>query len=268
MPDILHPGKTYHRTIAGMSQMDYIVYIPKEKKNIPRIMYSIHGISRNAEEHIAGFIPQAERYGAVIIAPLFPKTNFPRYQQLGTSVNQQRADMAFNQVLQDAHEWLQIAPPPMHMFGFSGGGQFVHRYAMFYPKRVARMVLAAPGWYSFPDPERKYPFGIKSSCDWPNLTFAMESFLQIPTLVMVGEEDDLRDADLNKTRAIDSFQGLNRVERAERWTAAARALGRSYDISTDFRLELVPNASHAYSSYLAHPPFAENIFSFLFEARD
>lgn len=267
MTDTLHPGKIYHRTIDGMSQMNYIVYIPKERRDETKIIYTIHGISRNAEEHITGFIPQAEQYGTVIIAPLFPKNNFPRYQQLGTSVNKERADMAFDQVLQDAHEWLKIPPAPMHLFGFSGGGQFVHRYAMFYPKRVARMVLAAPGWYSFPDPERKYPYGIKSTRDWPKLTFAMESFLQIPTLVMVGENDDLRDRDLNKARAIDSFQGLNRIERAERWTAAARALGRSYGISANFRLEQVTNASHAYESYLAHPPFAENIFGFLFEER-
>jgi hypothetical protein len=267
MTDTLSPGKIYHRTIDGISQTNYIVYTPKESGDEPRIMYAIHGISRNAIEQIEGFIPQAERYRAVIIAPLFPKTDFPRYQQLGTSVNQERADIAFNQVLQDAHEWLKIPPAPMHLFGFSGGGQFVHRYALFYPKRVARMVLAAPGWYSFPDPERKYPYGIKSSRNWPNLTFAMDRFLQIPTLVMVGEEDDLRDSDLNKARDIDSFQGLNRIERAEHWTAAARALGRSYDISTDFRLVQVPNASHAYLSYLTHPPFADNIFSFLFEER-
>lgn len=268
MTDILHPGKIYHRTIAGMSQMDYIVYIPKERSDETRIMCTIHGISRNALEHIKGFIPQAERYGSVIVAPLFPRINFPRYQQLGTSANQERADMAFNNILQDAQEWLNLPSAPILIFGFSGGGQFAHRYAMFYPKRVAKMVLAAPGWYSFPDPEQKYPYGIKSSLNWPKLTFAMEKFLQIPTLVLVGEEDDLRDADLNKERAIDAFQGLNRVERAEHWTAAARALGRSYDISTDFRLEMVPNANHAYESYLAHPPFAENVFDFLFEGRN
>ena len=267
MTDILHPGKIYHRTIDGISQMDYIVYIPKERDDETKIMYTIHGISRNALEHIKGFIPQAERHGTVLIAPLFLKTPFPRYQQLGTSVNQERADMAFNNVLQDAHEWLEIPLAPIRMFGFSGGGQFAHRYAMFYPKRIAKMVLAAPGWYSFPDPEQKYPYGIKPSTDWPNLTIAMEKFLQIPTLVMVGEEDGLRDVDLNKARAIDAFQGLNRIERAEHWTAAARALGRSYDIPTDFRLEQVPNASHAYESYMAHPPFAENVFNFLFENR-
>jgi hypothetical protein len=260
----LQPGTIHHRSIDGMSQMRYFVYIPQQTAEKSKILYSIHGISRNADEHIQGFIAQAERYGAIIIAPLFPKEDFPRYQQLGTSVNQERADMAFDHVLQDAHEWLGIPPAPMHMFGFSGGGQFLHRYAMFYPKRVARMVLTAPGWYTFPDPERKFPYGIKSTRDWPNLKFAMEKFLKIATLVMVGEEDDLRDKDLNKVREIDSFQGLNRVERAERWTASAQALGRAYGISSNFRLEGVPNASHAYESYLAHPPFAEKVFSFLF----
>lgn len=28
--------------------------------------------------------------------------------------------------------------------------------------------------------------------------------------------------------------------------------------------EMVPNANHAYESFLAHPPFAEQVFSFLF----
>ena len=46
---------------------------------------------------------------------------------------------------------------------------------------------------------------------------------------------------------------------------ANRNLARSYDLAADFRLETVPNASHAYESYLAHPPFAEQIFDFLFE---
>lgn len=267
MTEKLQPGTTYHRSIDGMSQMTYFAYIPSQGVDVTKVLFSIHGISRNAEEHIQGLIPQAEKHGAVIIAPLFLKTRFPRYQQLGTSINLERADMAFHHVLQDAQEWLNIATTPMRLFGFSGGGQFLHRYAMFYPQRVARMALAAPGWYTFPDPDRKYPFGIKSTKEWPNLKFAMEKFLQIPTLVMVGDEDDLRDKDLNKIREIDSFQGFNRIERAERWTAAAQALGRAYDISTDFRLENIPNASHAYESYLSHPPFAEKIFDFLFEDR-
>jgi len=265
--DKIQPGKIYQRQIDGMSQMQYFVYIPQQASAENKIFYSIHGISRNAEEHIQGFIAQAEKHGVIIVAPLFEKKDYPRYQQLGVTANQQRADMAFNHVLQDVHGWLGIPPKPMHLFGFSGGGQFLHRYAMFYPTRIARMVLAAPGWYTFPDPERKYPYGIKSTKEWPNLHFMLESFLQIATLTIVGEVDDLRDKDLNKIREIDSFQGFNRIERAERWTAAIRALGRSYDITTNTQLELIPNASHAYESYISHPPFAERIFDFLFSGQ-
>lgn len=259
------PGVIHHRTITGMSQMDYFVYIPETSPVSEKILYTIHGISRNAEEHIKGFIAQAERHGAILVAPHFLKLHFPRYQRLGSNAQKERADMAFDHVLQDVQEWLEVSPAPMRMFGFSGGGQFVHRYAMFYPKRVYRTVIAASGWYTFPDPERKYPYGLKSTKEWPQLTFSLEKFLKIPTLVMVGEEDDLRDRDLNKHREIDSFQGLNRVERAERWVNANRNLARAYDISADFRLENIPNASHAYESYLGHSPFAEQVFDFLFE---
>jgi len=243
--------------------MDYFVYIPQDWIE-ERILFTIHGISRNAEEHIQRFTNQAEKYGSVIVAPLFTKSNFTRYQQLGTTAKQERADMAFDQVRQDVHEWLGIGTGPMRIFGFSGGGQFLHRYAMFYPKRIARMVLTAPGWYTFPDPERRYPYGIRSTKDWPGLKFSMDLFLKVPTLVLVGDDDDLRDKDLNKNRRIDAFQGLNRIERAERWIGSLRALAQSFGIQGDYRLEHIPNASHAYESYMDHPPFAGKIFSFLF----
>ena len=263
MTDGLQPAKTYHRKIDGMMHMDYFVYIPKNWLK-ERILFTIHGISRNAEEHIQKFTHQAEKYGCVVVAPLFTKSNFPRYQQVGTSAKQERADMAFDQVRQDVYEWLGVGSAPMCMSGFSGGGQFLHRYAMFYPKRVTRLVLTAPGWYTFPDPERRYPYGIKSTKDWPGLKFALDLFLEIPILVLVGDDDDLRDKDLNKNRRIDAFQGLNRIERAERWIGSVRALSRSFGVQGDYRLEHIPNASHAYESYMAHPPYAEKIFAFLF----
>jgi len=169
MTDGLQPGKAHHRKIDGMLHMDYFVYIPQNWL-AERFLFTIHGISRNAEEHIQRFAIHAEKYGSVVVAPLFTKNNFPKYQQLGSSAKQERADMAFDQVRQDVHEWLGTSTAPMRMFGFSGGGQFLHRYAMFYPKRVARMALTAPGWYTFPDPERRYPYGIKSTKDWPGLT--------------------------------------------------------------------------------------------------
>lgn len=264
MSNLPIPGTLTRRALDGLPQLEYFVYLPTQGQRHDRFFVSVHGISRNAEEHLLGFIAQAERYGAAMLAPLFPEEHFPRYQRLGGSGKEGRADLAFERILQDASQWLGLNTGSLRIFGFSGGGQFVHRYALFYPKRVQRMVLGAPGWYTLPDPSRDYPQGLRSSSAWPRLRFAPARFLTIPTLVMVGEEDDIRDDDLNKTRRIDAVQGLNRVERGERWVGAMRAMARAFNLPSDFRLEMVPNANHAYESYLAHPPFAEQVFSFLF----
>lgn len=264
MPRPIPPGTIVRRSLDGMQQLDYFVYLPTQGQRNNRVFLSVHGISRNAEQHLEGFAAQAERYGAVMLAPHFPKSSFPTYQRLGSTAHQERADLAFDQMLQDAAAWLGITITPLHIFGFSGGGQFTHRYAMFYPKRVSRMVLGAPGWYTFPDPDHHYPIGLRSSEEWPRLKFSPARFLQIPTLVLVGEADDIRDEDLNKTRRIDAFQGLNRIERGERWINSMRALARAFNVPADLRFETLPNANHAYESYLAQPPFAEQVFSFLF----
>ena len=263
MPESSKRTQIIHRTLPGMQPLDYYAYIP-ERPQENRVLVTMHGISRNAKEHVQGFIPQAEQFGVTIIAPLFPKSNFPRYQQLGNSVQQGRADLAFDQILQDAAKWLQLSCFPLTIFGFSGGGQFSHRYAMFYPHNISRMVLAAPGWFTFPDPDQHYPYGLRSTTDWPKLNFDAEPFLQIPTLVLIGDEDDLRDEDLNKERRIDALQGFNRIERGERWVNAMRAMGRAFAVPTDFRFEKVPKANHAFESYMGHAPFNEQVFNFLF----
>jgi len=266
MHSTIATGKIIKRRLEGMLPLDYFVYIPESGQRQDRVIVSIHGISRNAEAQVHGFSPQAEAWGTVMIAPLFPASSFPSYQRLGTSAHEQRADLAFDQILQDAWTWLNIVPRPLHAFGFSGGGQFLHRYAMFYPDRLARIVLGAPGWYTFPDPERQYPLGMRSGREWPHLRFTPPKFLKIPTMVMVGDEDDIRDEDLNTARRIEAFQGLNRVERGQRWINAMRALARAYNITGDFRFESIANASHAFESYLAYPQFGELVFSFLFDS--
>jgi pimeloyl-ACP methyl ester carboxylesterase len=264
MKQTIITGSVVKRTLQGDPPLDYFAYIPLQGQRHGRVFVSVHGISRNAEQHLIGFSPQAERHGTVMLAPFFPEKDFPYYQRLGTSALEARADLAFDRVLADASVWLDIVPLPLRIFGFSGGGQFLHRYALFHPRRIAGMVLAAPGWYTFPDPEQRYPLGLRSSSAWPKLRFSLARYLRINTLVMVGEEDDIRQDDLNKSRRIDSAQGLTRIERAERWVSAMRAMARAFHVPPGIRFELVPNANHAFESYLSHPPFAEDVFEFLF----
>ncbi|MCG8423699.1 MAG: hypothetical protein MJE77_37855, partial [Proteobacteria bacterium] len=116
----------------------------------------------------------------------------------------------------------------VRMFGFSGGGQFVHRYAMLHPARVERAVVGAAGWYTFPDPGLPYPLGIDSGTLPADLGFDREGFASNPLLVLVGDRDI--DAGAFRRRLwrdwvdydLDELQGRGRLQRARRWVAAVR----------------------------------------------
>ncbi len=127
------------------------------------------------------------------------------------------------------------------------------------------MVLGAPGWYTFPDTNEQFPYGLRSCKEWPKLRFPTEKFLQIPTMVMVGEADNIRDEDLNRSRRIDSRQGADRFERGQRWVQVMNAHARAFGFLPGFHFEAVPNASHAFESYVAQPHFCKRVFEFLFE---
>ena len=109
------------------------------------------------------------------------------------------------------------------LFGYSGGGQFGHRYMMAHPDAVERLVVGAAGWYTFPDPTREYPLGVKASASLPGVTFFSARFLMVPTCVLVGEADTARDADFNQDAEVDAQQGTTRLERGRRWVAAMSA---------------------------------------------
>ena len=257
-------GECLRRRVDATLPLDYCLYLPTGGLRDGRVLVSVHGISRNAVQHVEGFAPLAERYGAAIVAPLFPAREFRRYQQLGVSASESRADLAFDRMLDDAARLIGTDPYPLRIFGFSGGGQFAHRYALFYPRRVARQVLGAPGWYTFPNPQDAYPLGLRSSSAWAKLRFNPGQFLKVATRVLVGARDDVRDEDLNRTRAIDVHQGLDRVERGRRWVGAMQGLARAYAIPATFEFVNVPRADHAFESYLAQPEFAASVFGFLF----
>ena len=72
-------GTVAKRTLEGDPPLDYFAYMPRQGQRQGRVFVSVHGISRNAEQHLLGFAPQAERYGTVMLAPFFPEKDFPYY---------------------------------------------------------------------------------------------------------------------------------------------------------------------------------------------
>ncbi len=248
--------------------LDYYLYLPKHMDKSTRVLVSVHGISRNARIHAQRFASLAEQYGVVVVAPYFSEHRFPDYQRLGRSGRGQRADKALNGVLSDVSRLTGVTTDKVYMFGYSGGAQFVHRYMMAHPKRVASAALGAAGWYTFPDDSTQFPYGIKSNKRLPDLRFEATLFLRVPVSVLVGDADTERDAALRKSARLDSMQGTTRVERARRWAMAMSAAAKQHGLETEYRVSILPNSDHSFSRSIKRGAMAEHVFEFLFEPQN
>lgn len=242
--------------------LPYFLYAPESAKPGAPIFVCVHGLARNAVSHVMRFRRHAEKAGAICLAPYFSKRRHRHFQRLAPGRNGDLPDVALNAALDEAARMLNRPPGPAHFFGYSGGGQFVHRYAMLHPERVTRAVLAAPGWFTFPDEAAPFPLGLAAAGG--RAAIAIERFLAIPVSVIVGERDCERDAALNKSEIVDRAQGANRIERARNWVAAIAAAGVRRGVDAKAKLLMLPRAGHCFEQGMDRRGLGEMTFRELF----
>ena len=245
----------------------YYLYLPASLHENTPLMVSVHGISRNARSHVLSFAECAEHYGVAVLAPRFSRKHFPDFQRLGRERRGCRADLALQMMLDEVHRLSGLAIDRFSLFGHSGGGQFVHRYAMAYPEQVNAIAIGAAGWYTLPDPLNKYPYGIAPNNNLPELHFNAEQFLRIPAAVFVGERDCMRDATLRQSERVDQCQGRTRIERARNWVTAMQEAALEYGYDTNFLMDILPNCGHPFSQAVLYGGLAKQVFDFLFGKR-
>jgi pimeloyl-ACP methyl ester carboxylesterase len=180
----------------------------------------------------------------VVLAPLFSRKRTPRYQRLVAGPTGEKPADAFEFTIDRFQRNVGLNPAPLRLFGYSGGAQFAMRYTLLGNLPVARLALAAPGWFTMPNAKARYPYGLAASKASEGRAPDVRRLLNIPVLLTVGANDTRRDRSLNRKRRINRAQGRTRLERATRWNAAmqAAAVERGMQLTTDFRI--LPGAGH------------------------
>ncbi len=258
-------GQIQYLTLSQNPEIEYYLYIPPSGGKHNPLMIIVHGITRNAKEQIELFAPYADQFDCILISPYFNGNLFKGFQRLGFNGKGERADQALIDIVDEVEDTTGVDSNPMVMFGFSGGAQFVHRFAMVYPAKVARMALGASGWYTFPDLTCEYPLGIKRIRNHHSVHFDLLRILSIPACVVVGELDNGRDEQLRKSRKIDHLQGIDRIERGKRWIKTMSAASRALSLSTDYEFHLLRNAAHSFQECVEQGSMGELVFRFLFQ---
>jgi poly(3-hydroxybutyrate) depolymerase len=256
--------KVVHCVRQDGSAQSYYVYVPRSGGAGAPLLVVVHGISRNAQTQAHAFPELCEQFGVVMAAQVFG-VDARDYQRLGRSGRGPRADAALDAVVEEVAMRTGCKASSFYLFGFSGGAQFAHRYTLAHPHRVTRLVVVGSGWYTFPNPRARYPYGIRRSPELPGVRFDPEEFLRVPMTVMIGERDT-ETSSLRNTPRVNRQQGKTRVDRANRWVEAMREAAQKRGLEPLVSLEIIPEGQHDFASLMKSGSLGERTFARLFDA--
>ncbi len=242
----LSPDHLHRQQLPGATDLHYFAYRPRHlRQDQPPLVY-VHGYNRSAEAHARALLPLCDALGCSLLAPLFTKSEHPRYQRLGRGIDGLRSDRVLNDCVEDMFGNDSGA---IHLTGFSGGAQFAHRYTMAHPQRVARLIVIAAGWYTLPDTALRYPLGLHTRRVLRGFSLNPERFLHVPSTVIVGDQDTGHH-NLRRSAELDIQQGTTRVERARNWVAHMRIAAQSHGLPSLVRYLEIPGIGHDFDAFL------------------
>ncbi len=253
-------GRISSAVTQGPSKLSYFIYRPRHRKDREQVVFSIHGYTRNALQHMFVLQDYAEEKGVAIVVPHFTKREFRRYQQVRPHRNGACPNIAFMELIQDLEVTNAFDLSTIRAVGYSGGGQFLHRLAMLQPDLIDRLVLFAPGWYTMPDRAYPYPLGLGQSPALGDRSLSLEGFRKADVLVLVGDKDIGRNDSLNKHEDIDLAQGRTRVARAQNWT---RTMNASLPFDNQIKLQLLKGLRHGFRKNFEKKGYGQLVFDHL-----
>jgi predicted peptidase len=242
------------RTAFFASRMDqrfsYCCYIPSGyQQNSGRrypLTVLIHGSLRNADILRDEFIDFAEDNQCVLLAPMFPcgieepgdMHNYKHVLYRGI-----RFDLLVLDMIEEISALYRLETNRVLMHGFSGGGQFVHRFFYLHPERLLGVSIGAPGTVTMPDEGSDWWVGTRRMKEIFGRSFAPQAMRQVPVQLVVGSEDKETSDVAVKPTSVFWMDGINdtgetRVDRLRALEKALLALG------IEPRFDVVPGVAH------------------------
>lgn len=225
-------------------------YVPRRAElKDATILFVLHGFHRSAKAYRDDWAYHADRVGFIIVAPLFEQKIWgsdystpPARERHG---NQDRVQSSFL-LIEHLFDALRAASGSRReryqIYGFSEGGQFVHRLVLTMPEaRYSRAVIGTPGWYTMPDFEVNWPHGLRhTQTDRATLKKILERDV---VLLLGGADNDPNHPDLSRTEK-SMAQGPHRVARGENFFRQVRARADELHAKLGWRMQIVPGVGH------------------------
>jgi poly(3-hydroxybutyrate) depolymerase len=248
--------------------LQVFTYKPPTYRGGP-LLVVFHGVARNAEEYRTFAITLAERFGAIVAAPLFDRGRFPTeaYQRGGIvrdGVPQPREAWTYQYVprLVGALLALEGKPDlPYSFIGHSAGGQFLVRMTALAGTFGAREVVAAnPGSHLWPTREAPYGHGFGGLPAEVADDETLRRYLAARLTLYLGTGDTDPNDDSLSRDAESMKQGPHRYARGLATWEFAQRVARERGWAFNWRKFEAPGIGHVAAEMFASPVAGQALY--------
>ncbi len=252
--------------------IEVYTYIPESYSTESKVLFVIHGSSRNPIEYREAWLGIANQYNVLLLCPNFSAVDgFPdsHHFNMGNMFEMDEDDIIIAETVEDDWSFSLIDPIFEYMksqmgnnsigyyiYGHSAGSQFVHRMLFFKPEaKVIKAVCANAGWYTMPDLDILFPYGMKGT--GANKEILSAIFSKDMTVLLGDQDTDTESSSLRQTpEAME--QGIHRLERGNTFFALAEERAEDWKVDFHWKLQIVEGIGH--SNSLMAPYAGEVLF--------
>ncbi|CAB3822842.1 alpha/beta hydrolase [Achromobacter deleyi] len=176
-------------------RFSYCMYVPPhidQAKHPMQLVVIMHGTGRAFVEYRDAFAEFARWNDCIVLCPLFPVSplgdgNRDGFKQL------HEGNIRYDHVLQDmvaeVGEKFGCDFSRFALFGYSGGGQFVNRYALLHPETLWAVSIGAPGSVTLLDPSQDWWVGVRDAEARFGKAVDVDALRQVAVHMIVGKAD-------------------------------------------------------------------------------
>jgi len=233
----------------------YCLYSPvdvRENATFRNLIVYVHGQGRRFQYLLNALMPLARSCQSLLVCPLFPANilrdgNLEGYKYLYEG--HIRYDQILIDLVSELRDTFAFAEARFLLGGFSGGGQFAHRFCYLHPEMLKAVSVAAPGSVTLLDQDLPWWPGIGSVAELFGHEVDLHTLKSVKVQLIVGANDTRDDEVSFRTRSKSYMASRNRVERLH--SLHTCLLGHGINA----KLEIVPHSGHNFSYLL--PQIAE-----------
>lgn len=176
-------------------RFSYCMYVPPHidtAKHPMELVVIMHGTGRAFVEYRDAFAEFARWNDCIVLCPLFPvgplgDGNRDGFKQL------REGDIRYDDILLDmvaeVGEKFGRTFKTFGLFGYSGGGQFVNRFAYLHPERLWAVSIGAPGSVTLLDPSQDWWVGVRNAEARFGKRIDIDALKQVAVHMIVGKAD-------------------------------------------------------------------------------